>query len=396
MNIEKHIEEIRKDFPILNKRINDKKIVYFDNAASSQKPKQVVNKIKEIYENYYANVHRGLHYFSEKSTEEYDLAREEIASFFNIDKNHLIFTNNSTHGINLVAYAHGLNYLKEGDKIVVSLMEHNSNLLPWQWLAKSKKLKVEYLHFNKEGKIPEKEFDKLKNAKFLAIVHVSNVLGTKNPVEEMIKIVHEEEGKVLVDASQSVPHIKINIEKINPDFFVFTGHKMLGPTGIGGLYIKEDIMNPFFFGGDMVKDVSLGSYILQKPPLKYEAGTPNFVGAIALGEAIKYLKKLGIENIMSYEKKLNAYFLEYVDKINLNLVGGKDRENVFSFTVKGKHHSDIALYLNENNIFIRSGMHCAHVLHKYLDLNGSARASLYFYNTFEEIDYFFEVLRRIL
>jgi len=391
-------ERIAKDFPFLKR-----KIVYFDNAASSQKPKQVVEAMRNFYYEHYANVHRGIHTLSEEATSMYEKSRETIAGFIGAKKEELVFTKNSTEGINLVAYSWALNNLREGDEIVISILEHHANLVPWQFVCKKTGAKLIYLDINSEGMIPEKEYEKIsRKTKLVSITHVSNVVGTIVPVVEIGKIAHENNALFLVDGSQSTPHMPVDVKKINCDFFVFTGHKMLGPSGIGGLYIKEGLaenMPPFLYGGDMIKDVELFESTFAPPPQKFEAGTPQIAEAVGLAEAVRYLQRIGMENVREHEKKLTSYALSKLSAIgHVEFYGPKNpevRAGVIPFNVQGFSAVDVAMYLDEKRIAVRSGLHCAHPLHRRLGLRSTARASFYIYNTEKEIEYFAEVLEKL-
>ncbi|MDT7891011.1 MAG: cysteine desulfurase [Candidatus Nanopusillus sp.] len=401
-------KEIRKDFPIFE---NNPNLIYFDNTATTQKPRQVIEKIKEVYEKYYANIHRGVYKISEISSEEYENSHKLVADFIKCKEwREIIFTRNTTESINLVAYSYGLNNIKKDDKILISYMEHSSNLLPWRFVCKKTGAKLEYINV-KDYKLDLDDFERKidEKTKIVSITHVSNVLGTINPIEEIIKIAHEKGALVLIDAAQSSGHLSINVKKLDVDFLVFSSHKMLGPSGIGVLYGKEELlenMEPFLWGGDMIKDIDFDKEYLNDLPWKFEAGTPNIVDGIAFGEAIKYLNKLGMENIEKYEQELTKYFLErfeefsnkYKDVILMGLNDYKDREAIFSLVFKINPHI-IGKMLDSYNITVRTGYHCCYILFRYLDLykyKGSVRASLYIYNTKEEIDFFFEKLEEIV
>jgi len=401
-------KEIRKDFPIFE---NNPNLIYFDNTATTQKPRQVIEKIKEVYEKYYANIHRGVYKISEISSEEYENSHKLVADFIRSkDWREIIFTRNTTESINLVAYSYGLNNISKDDKILISYMEHSSNLLPWRFVCKKTGAKLEYINI-KDYRLDLNDFERKidEKTKIVSITHVSNVLGTINPIEEIIKIAHEKGALVLVDAAQSSGHLPINVKKLDVDFLVFSSHKMLGPSGIGVLYGKEELlenMEPFLWGGDMIKDIDFDKEYLNDLPWKFEAGTPNIVDGIAFGEAIKYLNKLGMENIEKYEQELTKYFLErfeefsnkYKDVMLMGLNDYKDREAIFSLVFKINPHI-IGKMLDSYNITVRTGYHCCYILFRHLDLykyKGSVRASLYIYNTKEEIDFFFEKLEEIV
>ncbi|RIB35316.1 MAG: cysteine desulfurase [Candidatus Nanoclepta minutus] len=404
------VYKIREDFPILKRKIRGKPLIYFDNAATSQKPRQVIEKIREVYENHYANIHRGIHTLSQEASELYENAHKDVAKFINAkDWREIIFTRNTTESINLIAYSYGLNNLKRGDKIVITIMEHHSNIVPWQFVSKKTGAKLEYVFLENYrlnlDELGKKVDDKTK---IVAVTHMSNVLGTINPIKEIIEIAHKKGAIVVIDGAQSVPHMKVDVKKLDIDFLAFSSHKMLGPTGIGVLYGKEEIlekMEPFLYGGDMIKDVDMYDAVWNDLPWKFEAGTSNIVDGIVFSEAIKYLERIGMENIENYEKTLIRYFLDkYLEIKNekIKLIGPeeeKDRGSVFSFVFESYHPHEAAKILDLEGIAVRSGYHCAHPLIKYLGIfekGGTVRASLYLYNTKEEIDRFFEVIKRLI
>ncbi len=387
-SLEKRVDELRKDFPILSL----KDFVYLDNAATSQKPVQVIEKMDLIYKMLNANVHRGIYKIAEDITEEYEQSRKEISSFINASENEIIFTRNTTDSINLVAYSL-LQKLKKGDKVVTTFLEHHSNLLPWRKISKIAGLKLELVKVTPDGLIDEEDYEKkVQDAKVVAFTHVSNVAGTIVEAKRLVKKAKESGALVLVDGAQAAPHIKVDVRELGTDFYAFSGHKMLGPTGIGILYGRKDLLEdlePPFTGGEMVKEVHKEGQSWNDIPWKFEPGTPNYVGSIGLAEAIKYIKKIGIDEIDHYEKKLAAYLLEAVENIKgLRYVGPKkDRAALVAFETKGIHPHDAAAFLDMKGVAVRSGWHCAQPLQEELGfLNGTTRASLYFYNTFSEID----------
>jgi len=387
-SIEKHVDEIRKDFPILSL----KDFVYLDNAATSQKPVQVIEKMNLIYKTLNANVHRGIYKIAEDITEEYEQSRKEISSFINASENEIVFTRNTTDSINLAAYSL-LQKLKKGDKVVTTFLEHHSNLLPWRKISEIAGLKLELVKVTPEGLIDEEDYEKkVQDAKVVAFTHVSNVAGTIVEAKQLVKKAKESGALVLIDGAQAAPHLKVDVRELGTDFYAFSGHKMLGPTGIGILYGRKDLLEdlePPFTGGEMVKEVHKEGQSWNDIPWKFEPGTPNYVGSIGLAEAIKYIKKIGIDEIDHYEKKLAAYLLEAVENIKgLRYVGPKkDRAALVAFETKGIHPHDAAAFLDMKGIAVRSGWHCAQPLQEELGfLNGTTRASLYFYNTFSEID----------
>lgn len=399
------VEKIREDFPIFKRKVHGKPLIYFDNAATTQKPIQVINAIKEYYESYNANIHRAIHTLSEEATQKYEEAREKVRKFINArsDKE-IIFVRNATEAINLVMYAWGLNNLKESDEIISTVMEHHSNIVPWQFLRDKVGLKLKFIDVNSQGflKLDELENILSKNTKLITVTHASNVLGTINPIKEIGKIAHDNGSLILVDGAQSVPHMPIDVKKLDCDFLVFSGHKMLGPMGIGVLYCKEEILEniqPFLYGGDMIKYVTLEKSVWNDLPLKFEAGTSNVEGAIGLGAAIDYLNKIGMEDIRKHEIELTKYAIDKLSNLpNLDIYGPKkaeERGGVIAFNVKNVHSHDVAQILDEDGIAIRSGHHCAMPLHQKLGIESSARISFYLYNMKEEIDNFIEALGKI-
>ena len=397
------IKKIRDDFPILSRKIYDKPLVYFDNGATTQKPKIVIDSITELYSEYNSNVHRGVHYLSDKMTEKYEIAREKIKNFLNAESNsEIIFTKGTTDSINTVAFSFGEKYIKEGDEIIISEMEHHSNIVPWQMLCQRKKSILKIIPFNDKGELELEEYKKLitPKTKIVSIVHTSNSLGTVNPVKEIIDIAHKNNIPVLIDGTQAIQHRKIDVKDLDCDFYCFSGHKIYGPNGIGILYGKEKWLQelpPYQGGGDMIDRVTFEKTIYAELPFKFEAGTPNYIGAIGLGIAIDYLNNIGMENIYNYEKQLLEYGLEKILKIDgLKLYGlAKDRACIFSFLLNNIPAYDTGMLLDKMGIAIRTGHHCTHPIWDHYKIEGSARASLSFYNTFEEIDYFCETLKQI-
>ncbi len=399
------LAKIRTDFPILGQTINGKSLVYLDNAATSQKPKVVLDTIVHYYEHDNANVHRGAHSLSVRATEAYENAREKLVAFINAQSSkEIIYTRNATEAINLVAYSWGLNELKAGDEIILSVMEHHSNLVPWRIVASKTGAVIKYVGLTEEQEFDWNEYLKLLSprTRLVSIVHVSNALGCVNPVENIVKKAHQVGAKVLIDACQSIPHKPIDVQNINCDWLVASGHKMCGPTGIGFLYGKQAIlenMQPFFGGGEMIAEVFLDSFTCGELPHKFEAGTPAIAEAIALGAAVDYLSEIGMNNIHDYEAQLAAHLFDRLEEIpQLKVYGPKKspRAALAAFNVEGLHASDIATMLDEEGIAIRSGHHCTQPLHRLFRASGSARASLYFYNTPQEIDIFIDKLKETL
>lgn len=396
------IQAVRHDFPILSRQINGRPLVYLDNAATSQKPKQVIEAVSDYYRSHNANVHRGIHALAEEATKLYEEARKKVARFINArSEKEIIFTRNDTEAINLVAYswarkaANGGHGLKSGDEIITTVMEHHSNFVPWQQLCHETQAALRVLDVNEDGRLELEELEKLltRKTRVVAVSWVSNVLGTINPVKEITKMAHSKGALVLVDGAQRAPHMPIDVQKEGFDFLAFTGHKMLAPMGIGVLWARQEIleeMAPFLSGGDAIKKVTLKETIFNDLPWKFEAGTPNVGGAVGLGAAIDYLSRIGMKNVRAHGEKLTAYGLEQLSRIgNLKIYGPpdpKDRGPVFAFTVEGIHPHDLATALDQEGIAIRSGHHCAMPLHSRLGLTATARASFYLYNTKEEID----------
>ena len=387
---------IRKDFPIFERRVHGKSLIYLDNAATSQKPRCVIETVKKFYESTNANVHRAVHTLSHEASVLYEEAHKKAAQFVNAKSwREIIFTRNATEAINLVAYGWGLWNLKEGDEVLITLMEHHSDIVPWLMLRRRKNITLKFLGVDENGRLKLEQLSKLltPRTKLVGVVHASNVLGTVNPVAELASEAKKVGALVLVDAAQSAPHIPIDVQTLNCDFLAASGHKMLGPTGIGFLYAKRELleqMEPFLHGGDMISTVTTEGATWNELPWKYEAGTPNIADGIALGVAIDYLQGLGMENIYKHEQKLCEYALEKLSEVNgIEIYGPKDacdRLAVISFNVKGVHPHDLASILDDEGIAVRSGHHCAQPLMRQLGMDNTARASFYIYNTEDEVD----------
>lgn len=401
--------KVRKDFPILHQEIHGKPLVYLDNAATSQKPVTVLDALQNYYGKDNANVHRGAHSLSIRATEAYEGSRDKIAQFINAaSRQEVIFTRNATEAINVVAYSWGLHHLQPGDEIITSVMEHHSNFVPWQMIAKQTGAVIKYVPLTDNEDFDLEEFKSLlsEKTKLVTIVHVSNTLGCINPVEEVIKLAHEKGVKVLIDACQSVPHMAIDVQAMDCDWLVASGHKMCGPSGVGFLYGKQEIleeMPPFLGGGEMINEVFFDSFTCGELPHKFEAGTPAIGEAIALGAAVDYLTDIGMDKIHACEEELTAYlFRKLVDIPNLKIYGplptpeGKGRAALAAFNIEGIHGSDLSTLLDQEGVAIRSGHHCTQPLHRLFDASGSARVSLYFYNTYDEIDQFVMVLKETI
>ena len=398
------VDEIRKDFPILTRLVNDKPLVYLDNAATTQKPKQVINSISDYYTYENANIHRGLHFLSELATELYENSRLKIKEFINaLSVSEIIFTRGATEGINLVANSLlDANHFNERDEIIISHMEHHSNIVPWQLIAKKKNLKLKVVPVNDNGEFIFEEFEKLitEKTKLVSVVHISNTLGTINPVKEIIRKAHEYNIPVLLDGAQAAPHIKIDVQNLGCDFYVFSGHKIFGPTGIGVLYGKTEYlekMPPYQGGGDMIREVTFEKTTFDDLPQKFEAGTPNIVGGIALGTAIDYLRQFNWNDFLYHEKMLLDYATEKLSAIDgLKIIGtAKNKSAVISFIIEGIHPYDIGTIIDTHGIAIRTGHHCTQPLIKRFNLPATARASFTFYNKKEEIDILYNALLKV-
>lgn len=399
-----NIRRIREDFPILKRRIYGKPLVYLDNAATSQKPRVVIEAIDRYYREYNANIHRGIHKLSEEATIAYEDARENVARFINARApEEIVFTRNTTETINLVANAWGRQNIARDDIVLLTQMEHHSNIVPWLLLTKAVGSKIEYVDIDEEGFLKYPDFDRFlgPRTKIVALTHASNVLGTINPVKKIAADAHKRGAKVLLDAAQSVPHMPVDVQDLDCDFMAFSGHKMLGPTGIGVLYAKREIlesMEPFLGGGEMIKEVHLHEATWKDIPYKFEAGTPNVVGAIGLGAAVDYLTGLGMENVREHEKKLTNYGLEEMRSVKgMTIYGPKSvdqRGGVIAFNLGDIHAHDLATILDEDGIAIRSGHHCAQPLMERLKIPATSRASFYIYNTESEVDLLVQALER--
>lgn len=388
------VERIREDFPILRQQVRGKPLVYLDNAATSQKPKIVIDTITHYYLAVNSNVHRGVHFLSEQATQAYEGARDKARRFLNAaDAREIIFVRGTTEGINLVAQSYGRAFLKEGDEIIISAMEHHSNIVPWQILCEQVGARLRVIPINDDGELLVDEYEKLLNerTKFVSVVHVSNVLGTINPVKQIIEMAHRFSVPVLIDGAQAAPHLPVDVQALDCDFYGFSGHKLFGPTGIGVLYGKAELleaMPPYQGGGEMIRAVTFEKTLYNVIPFKFEAGTPHIEGAIGLGAAIDYLGGIGPERIAAYEQDLLAYANEALSAIpGLRIIGtAREKASVLSFVLDNVHAHDIGTILDQEGIAIRAGHHCAMPLMKRFNVPATARASLAFYNTKEEID----------
>jgi len=396
------VENIRSDFPSLQIKVNGNPLIYFDNGATTQKPQQVIDAISGYYSSSNANVHRGLHYLAEKATSGYESSRNKVANFINASsEKEIVLTSGTTAGINLVAHGWASKFLKENDEIILTEMEHHSNIVPWHMLANRIGIKVRFAEISDDGLLQTEKLKSLVNdkTKLIVLTQMSNVLGTINPVKEITAYAHQQNIKVLVDAAQSVPNMKVDVQDLDCDFLTFSAHKMVGPTGIGVLYAKKEIlidMDPFLGGGEMIETVTKEKATWAAIPHKFEAGTPNIAGAFGLSAAIDYLEKLGMNNVYMYKKRLTNYAIDTMNRIDgLKIYGtSKERGSAISFRLKNIHPFDLAQFLDQFGIAIRAGHHCAQPLMKRLDVSATSRASLYFYNTFQEVDIFVDKLEK--
>ena len=398
------INKIRADFPILSREVYGKPLVYLDNAATSQKPQCVIDKITEMYTTVNSNVHRGVHYLSQAATDEHEAARKTVQRFINANTpEEIVFTRGATESINLVASSFCRTFCEPGDEILITAMEHHSNIVPWQIQADIHGLRVKVAPINQDGELIMEEFEKLitSRTKIIAATHISNVLGTINPVDEIVRIAHSHNIPVLIDAAQSVQHAKVDVRKMDCDFLVFSSHKVYGPTGVGVLYGKEEWLNalpPYQGGGEMIENVTFDKTTFNKLPFKFEAGTPDFVGTAALAAALKYVSSIGLDNIAEYETELLSYATVKLQTLpGMRIIGtAKEKSSVISFLIDDIHPYDIGTLLDKMGIAVRTGHHCAEPLMHVMGVEGTVRASFAFYNTKEEIDLLIKGLERII
>ena len=397
------VKKIRRDFPMLETQMNGHPLVYLDNAATTQKPLPVIERMDQFLKNEYSTIHRGVYSLSYRATAECDAVREKCRQFLNASKiAEIIFTKGATEAINLVAAGFGRKFLKAGDEIILSAIEHHSNLVPWQQLAREKNLTLRVAPVNDKGELLMEDFQKLLNARtyLVAVTHISNVLGTINPIQEITKRAHHAGAVVLVDGAQSAPHMKVNVQELDCDFYCFSGHKIYGPTGVGVLYGKRrhlEAMDPYQFGGDMIEQVTFEKTTFAKPPAKFEAGTPAIAEIIGLGAAIDYIEDIGFEAIAEHEHELLEYATKALSRIpGLRIIGqAEEKASLISFVLEGVHPHDIGTVLDQEGIAIRAGHHCAQPLMKRSGISATARASLAFYNTREEIDLLVQCIKRV-
>ncbi len=403
-NIIYDVEKIRNDFPILKTKVHGKQLVYLDNAATTQKPLYVIDKTNNYYNKYNANIHRGVHALSQEATEEFESARIIVKNFINaLGKNEIIFTRGTTESINLVASSYGRKNIKEGDEIIISTMEHHSNIVPWQMLCAEKKAKLKVIPINDAGEIIFEEYEKMisEKTKFVSVVYASNSLGTVNPVKKIIDLAHSYNVPVLLDAAQAVNHLKIDVQELDCDFLAFSGHKLYGPTGIGILYGKVnhlENMPPYQGGGDMISKVTFEETTYNELPHKFEAGTPDIAGAIGLGAAIEYVQQIGLDNIAHYENQLLHYATDAVSDLQgLRIIGtAREKISVLSFHLENIHPHDVGTFLDFEGVAIRTGHHCTQPLMNRFNVPATSRASFGLYNTKEEVDILVNGLKKIL
>lgn len=398
-----NVQKIRQDFPILHQEVYGKPFVYLDNAATSQKPKQVIDILNKYYLKYNSNIHRGIHFLSERSNEAYENARETIRQFINAGSSReIVFTSGTTESINLIAFSFGERYLQEGDEIIISEMEHHSNIVPWQMVCERKKSILKIIPFNEQGELILDEYEKLLNerTRLVSVTHISNSLGTLNPVETIIKKAHNRNIPVLIDGAQSVQHTQIDVRKLDCDFFVFSGHKVYGPLGTGVLYGKEkwlEELPPCQGGGGMIESVTFEKTVYNELPYKFEAGTSDYISAIGLAEAVNYINSIGQDKIASYEAELLKIATEKLLSIDgLKIYGtAKNKVSVISFLIKNIHSYDTGMLLDKTGIAVRTGNHCTQPVMDHFNIEGTVRASFAFYNTTEEIEVLYKSLIRI-
>lgn len=397
------VQKIRDLFPILSEKVHGKNLIYFDNAASTQKPISVIERVAEFYKKENSNVHRGVHKLSQLATHEFESARKKIQKFINAKKSsEIIFTRGTTEAINLVAHSFAKNFLNEGDEVIISHLEHHSNIVPWQIVCEEKNAKLRIIPIDTNGEILFEEFEKLINekTKFISVIHVSNSLGTVNPIERIIARAHEHNIPVMIDGAQSIQHTFIDVQKLDADFFAFSGHKIYAPTGIGVLYGKENWLEklpPYQGGGDMILSVSFEKTTYNELPYKFEAGTPNISGAIGLGAAIDFISSIGIHEIEKYENELINYALEKISSLTkVRIIGEPEkRAGVIAFILAGIHPHDIGTILDREGVAIRTGHHCTQPIMKFFNLPATARASFGIYNTKEEVDIFCDAILKV-
>jgi len=397
------VHKIRRDFPILQQQVYNKPLIYLDNGATTQKPQQVIDCVHDYYTTKNSSIHRGVHYLSEMATEDYEEARRTVQQYIHAANSYeVIFTPGTTASINGLAFSFGEMYIREGDEILVTEMEHHANIVPWQMLCERKKAVLKVIPFNDDGELELEKLDELitKRTRLIAVIHISNALGTVNPVENIIQTAHRYDIPVLVDGAQSIQHRAIDVQKMDCDFYVFSGHKVFGPTGIGILYAKEkwlDKLPPFQGGGDMVDIVTFEKTTYNTLPFKFEAGTPNYIGAVGMASALRYISSIGLENISAYEHSLLEYGTEQLSGMEFVTLYGKARvrSSILSFNLKGVHPYDAGMVMDKMGIAVRTGTHCAQTVMQHFGIEGTIRASLALYNTREELDALVAAVKKV-
>ena len=398
------IQKIREDFPILQQKIYNRTLVYFDNAATTQRPQQVIDALTKTYTEYYGNIHRAAHFLADKATAAYEETREKARNLINAEtREQIIFTKGTTESINLAAFAFGEKLIQEGDEIIVSEMEHHSNIVPWQMMAERKGAKIVMLPIDDEGRLMIEELEQLitPRTKIITVTHVSNVLGTINPIQQIAQIAHSKGIRIFVDGAQAAPHLRIDVQDLDVDFYAFSAHKMYGPNGVGVLYGKKELLEqlpPYQGGGEMISEVKFSGTTYNELPYKFEAGTPNISGVIAFGAAIDYLQNIGVENVGIWETELLNYATAQLIQISgMRIYGTQpEKSGVISFNVDGVHFFDLGTMLDKFGIAVRTGHHCADPLMDHFGIQGTMRVSFAFYNTKEEIDVFVEALKKVI
>ncbi len=402
--MEYNINTIRSYFPILNEKVYGKPFIYFDNAASTQKPLQVLEAEKRIHNEYYGNIHRAAHYMADKATADFENVRQQVQEFINaVAKEEVIFTKGTTESVNLVAFSYGEKYVQVGDEIIISEMEHHSNIVPWQLMAKRKNATIKILPFNEQGELEIGKLDELITTKtrLITVAHISNVLGTINPIKEIVRIAHKKNVHVFVDGAQAVQHQKVDVQELDADFYAFSAHKTYGPNGVGILYGKKELLNemsPYQGGGEMISEVSFSGTTFNELPYKFEAGTPNITSVIAFGASLDLLDEVGVDNLASWENKLMGFAVSELKKIEgLRFYGeAENRSSVISFNIEGIHSYDIGMLLDKLGIAVRTGHHCADPVMQHYGIQGTVRISFAMYNTKDEISQFIKALKKIV
>ena len=397
------VEAIRRDFPILDEQVYDKPLIYLDNAATTQKPRAVIDRVNEIYSRKNSNIHRGVHFLSNNLTDEYEQARQTIQQFINARYTHeIIFTNGTTHSINAIAFSFGEKYIGEDDEVIITELEHHANIVPWQVLCEKKNARLRVVPINDQGEIILEEYEKMisPKTKIVAVNHISNSLGTINDVKKIIDTAHQHDIPVLLDGAQSIQHQKVDVQELDCDFYVFSGHKVYGPNGTGVIYGREkwlEAMPPYQTGGEMIKKVTFEQTTFNELPFKFEAGTPNYVGAIGMAEALKYLEKTGLDAIAAHEEDLLNYATQRLSEIpGLTIYGtAKNKISVVSFLMDGIHHYDTGMVLDKMGVAVRTGHHCTEPLMNHFNIEGTVRSSFAMYNTRSEIDQLVDALNRV-